>query len=147
MSLELFLSFLFFGRFWEGLVLIIIRMFSRIHQWTILSWTYVVVIVQSLSHVQLFVTPWTASCQASLSFSISSSLLRLVSIELVMPSNLCHSLSPSVHPLHPLSPPSLALNLSQHQGLFQWVGCLHQVGKVLELQHQSFQWIFRIDFL
>ena len=48
------------------------------------------------------------------------------------------------HPLSNPSPP--ALNLSQHQGLFQWVGCSHQVAKVLELQlqHQSFQWIFRL---
>ena len=48
-----------------------------------------------------------------------------------------------------LSPSPPALNLSQHQGLFQWVSSLHQVAKVLELQlkHQSFQWIFRIDFL
>ena len=45
----------------------------------------------------------------------------------------------------PPSPP--ALNLSQHQGLFQWVGSSHQVAKVLELQHQTFQWIFRVDFL
>ena len=46
-------------------------------------------------------------------------------------------------------PPSPALNISQHQGLFQRVGSLHQVAKVLELQlqHQSFQWIFRVDFL
>ena len=51
------------------------------------------------------------------------------------------------HPLSPPSPP--ALNLSQHQHLFQWVGSLHQVAKVLEsqLQHQSFQLIFRLDFL
>ena len=49
------------------------------------------------------------------------------------------------HPLSPLSPP--ALNLSQHQGLFQWIDSLHQVAKVLELQHQSFQWPFRVDFL
>ena len=34
-----------------------------------------------------------------------------------------------------------------HQGLFQWVSCSHQVAKVLELQHQIFQWIFRVDFL
>ena len=40
----------------------------------------------------------------------------------------------------------LALNLSQHQGLFQWISCLYQVAKTLELQHQSFQWIFRADF-
>ena len=45
------------------------------------------IVVQSLSHVRLFVTPWTASCQASLSFTISQSLLKLMSIESVMPSN------------------------------------------------------------
>ena len=51
------------------------------------------------------------------------------------------------HPLLPPSPP--ALHLSQHQGLFQWVGSTYQVVKVLEfqLQHQSFQWIFRVDLL
>ena len=43
--------------------------------------------VQSLSHVQLFATPWTAACQASLSLTNSQSLLRLISIKLVMPSN------------------------------------------------------------
>ena len=45
------------------------------------------VVFQSLSHVRLFVIPWTAACQASLSFIISWSLLRLMSIESVMPSN------------------------------------------------------------
>ena len=52
------------------------------------------------------------------------------------------------NPSHPLPPPSFAFNLSQHQGLFQWVSSLHQVVRVLELQlqHYSFQWIFRIDF-
>ena len=45
------------------------------------------IVVQLLSHVQLFVTPWTAAHQASLSFTISRSLLKLMSIELVMPSN------------------------------------------------------------
>ena len=49
------------------------------------------------------------------------------------------------HPLLPSSP--LVFNLCQHQGLFQCVGSSHQVTKVLELQHQSFQWIFRVDFL
>ena len=51
--------------------------------------------VQLLSHVQFFATPWTAACQASLSFTISQCLLKLMSIESVMPSNhliLCHSL-------------------------------------------------------
>ena len=46
-----------------------------------------VVVVQSLIHVQFFVTPWTAAHQASLSFTISRSLLNLMSIELVIPSN------------------------------------------------------------
>ena len=51
--------------------------------------------VQSLSHVLLFETPWTAACQASLSITNSQSLLKLMSIELVIPSNyliLCHPL-------------------------------------------------------
>ena len=59
--------------------------------------------VQSLSHVWLFVTPWTAAHQASLSITNSQSLLKLMSIELVMPSNhliLCHPLllPPSIFP-------------------------------------------------
>ena len=59
--------------------------------------------VQSLSHVRLFATPWTAACQASLSITNSRSLLKLMSIELVMPSNhliLCHPLLllPSIFP-------------------------------------------------
>ena len=55
----------------------------------------VVVVVQSLSCVQLFVTPWTAAQQTSLSFTISPSLLKLMPIESVMPSNhliLCYPL-------------------------------------------------------
>ena len=47
----------------------------------------VVIVVQSLSHVWLFVTPWIAACLASLSFIISQSLLKLMSIGSVMPSN------------------------------------------------------------
>ena len=62
-----------------------------------------VVVVQLLSHVRLFATPWTASRQASLSFTISWSLLKLMSIESVMPSNhpiLCRPLPlpPSIFP-------------------------------------------------
>ena len=66
--------------------------------------------VQSFSRVWLFVTSWTAACQASLSITNSQSLLKLTSIESVMPSNhliLCRLLLP-------------AFNLSQHQGLFKW---------------------------
>ena len=61
-----------------------------------------------------------------------------------------HQVGDTIQPSHPLSSPSPpTFNLSQHQGLFKWVSSLHQVTKVLEfqLQHQSFQWIFRTDFL
>ena len=61
-----------------------------------------------------------------------------------------HRVSDAFQPSHPLSSPSPpAFSLSQHQGLFQWVSTSHQVAKVLEfqLQHQSFQWLFRTDFL
>ena len=56
----------------------------------------------------------------------------------------------AVQPSHPLSSPlPPAFNLSQHQGLFEWISSSHQVFKTLEfqLQHHSFQWIFRTDFL
>ena len=55
--------------------------------------------------------------------------------------------SDAIQPSPPLSSPSpSALSLSQHQGLFQWVGCLLQVARVLELQvqGQAFQWVFRM---
>ena len=61
-----------------------------------------------------------------------------------------HWVSDVIQPSHPLSSPSPpAFNLSQHRGLFQWVSSSQQVAKLLEfqLQHQSFQWIFRADFL
>ena len=102
--------------------------------------TWVVAVVQSLSCVQLFVTPWTAARQASLSFTISLSLLKLMSIESVMPYNhliLCRPLLLlfSIIPSTRIFSNELAL--------------LHQVTTILEfqLQHQSFQWIFRTDFL
>ena len=61
-----------------------------------------------------------------------------------------HWVGDAIQPSHPLSSPSPpAFNLSQHQGLFQGVGSSHQLARVLEfqLQHQSFQWIFRTDLL
>ena len=84
--------------------------------------------VQSLSRVQLFATPWTAARQVPLSFTISQSLLKFMSIELVMPCNhliLCHPL---------LLLPSI---FSQYQGIFKWVSSSHQVAKVLELASAS----------
>ena len=92
--------------------------------------------VQLLNCVQLFATPWAAACQASMSITNSWSLLKLMSIESVMPSQ------PS-YPLSSPSPPAF------DQDLFKWISSSHQAAKVLEfqLQHQSFQWIFRTDFL
>ena len=95
------------------------------HYWCISS-------VQLLSHVRFFATPWTAACQASLSITQAH----------------VYWVGDAIQPSHPQSSPSPpAFNLSQCQGLFQWVSSPHQVVKVLEFQHQSFQWIFRTDFL
>ena len=61
-----------------------------------------------------------------------------------------HWVGDAIQPFHPLlSPSPPAFNLSQYQGLSRWVSSSNQVAKVLEfqLQHQSFQWIFRTDFL
>ena len=61
-----------------------------------------------------------------------------------------HWVTDAIQPSHPLSSPSPpAFNLSQHQGLLKWISSSPQVAKLLEfqLQHQSFQRIFRIDFL
>ena len=61
-----------------------------------------------------------------------------------------HRIGDAIQPSHPLSSPSPpAFNIPQHQGLFKWVSSSHEVAKVLkfQLQLQSFQWIFRNDFL
>ena len=89
--------------------------------------------VQSLSSVQLFVTPWTAAHQASLSITNYQSLLKIISIESVTPSNtfiLCHPLL-----LLPSIIPSIRVFSNES------VEISHQVAKVLEfqLQHQSLQ--------
>ena len=91
----------------------------------------IIVVVQSLSCVQLFAAPWTATCQASLFIANSQSLLQLMSSVTVMPSShltLCRPLL-----LLPPIPPNIRV--------FQIVSSLHQVAKVLEFQsqHQSFQ--------
>ena len=100
------------------------------------------VVVQTLGHVGAFVTLWTAACQASLSFTISWSLLKLSVLWV----------GDAIQPPHPLLSPSSTFSLSQPQGLFQWVSSSHQVAQVLELQlqHQSFSEYsglisFRID--
>ena len=105
-----------------------------------LSQPYMKVKVKSLSHVQLCDLMdycKTPSCPAF------HQLPELTQTHV-------HRVGDTIQPSHPLSSPSPpAFNLSQHQGLFKWVSSSHQVAKVLEFQfqHQSFQWIFRTDFL
>ena len=68
----------------------------------------------------------------------------------MVPQTHVHQVDDAIQTSHLLLPSfPLTFTLSQHQGLSQWVNSLHQVAKVLEvqLQHQSFQWIFRVDFL
>ena len=96
----------------------------------------VFVVVQLLSCVRLFATSWTEALQV-----VFHCLPKFAQTHV-------HWVGDAIQSSHPLSssyPP--AFNPSQLQGLFQWIGSLDQVAKVLELQHQSFQWIFRLDFL
>jgi len=99
-----------------------------------------IAIVQSLNHVWLFVTLWTVACQASLSFIISRSLLKLMSIESVIPSNhliLCQ----------PLLLPSIFSSI----GVFSNEAGLHiRWPKYWSFSFSispSSEWIFRVDFL
>ena len=89
---------------------------------------YTFSLVQSLSHIRLCDPIWTAACQASL--SITNSELAQTPV---------HKVGDAIKPSHPLlSPSPPTFNLSQHQGLFQWVSSSHQVAKVLECFAISF---------
>ena len=107
---------------------------------TVIQYVNRFVVFQLLSCVKLFASPWTATHQDSLSFTISESLLKLMSIESVIPYN---------H--HILCRPLLFLCsiFPSIRGFFQRVGSSRQVANALELQlqYQSFQWTFRVDFL
>ena len=112
------------------------------------KWLYseiVIVVVQSLSHVQLFVTPWIAARQASLSFSVFQSLLKFMSVELVMPSNhliFCHLLLllPSIFPSIRVFPSKVALCI-------RWpsIGASASASVVL-MTHESGLISFRMDW-
>ena len=75
-------------------------------------------------------------------FPVTHHLLKFAQVHV-------HWISDAIQTSHPLSSSSSAFSLSQHQDLFQWVGCSYPMAKVLELQHQhqSFQWVFRDVFL
>ena len=91
---------------------------------------------QTLLFSQLYLTLWDPMDCSTPGFAVLHYLMEFAQTHV-------HWINDAIQPSHPLSPPSPpALNLSQHQGLFQWVGSSHQVAKVLELQlqHQSFQW-------
>ena len=80
-------------------------------------------LVQLISHLQLFAIPWTAAHQASPSITNPQPVQTHV-----------HWVGDAIQPSHSLSSPSPpAFNLSQHQGLFPWVGCLYQVTKILNI--------------
>ena len=86
------------------------------------------VAVESLGCVWLFMTPWNAVCQAPLSITVSPEFAQIH----------VHWVGDAIQPSHLLSPPfPPAHNLSQHQGLFQWVVSSHQVARVLVLSVSS----------
>ena len=100
---------------------------------------WLLVIVQLLNYVWLFATPWTTPCQASLSITNSRSLLKLMSINSVMPSN--HLILDCPLLLLPSIFPSIRVFPNESILRIRWPLLEFQ------LQHQSFQWIFRTDFL
>ena len=131
------LFFFFFG-FTTILFFWIYHNFILLYTVAYIYWSYQS--VQSFSCVWLFATPWTAACQASLSIINSPEPTQTH----------VHRVGDGIQPSYPLSSPSPpAFSLSQHQGLFQCVGSSNQVAKFFEfqVQHQSFQWILKTDFL
>ena len=101
------------------------------------------VLIQFSSVTQLCLTLWDSMDCSMPGFPVYHQLLELTQTYV-------HWVGDAIQLSHPLlSPSPPAFNLSQHQGLFQWVSSSHQVAKVLEfqLQHQSFQWTPRTDLL
>ena len=109
------------------------------------------------THTHLCKTPLTFGCcsvaQSCLTLcdpvNSSTSGLPVLQYLLEFAQTHVHRVGDAIQPSLPLSSPSPALSLPQHQGFSQWVCSSHQVAKVLELQlqHQSFKWIFTVDFL
>ena len=99
--------------------------------------------VQFSSVAQLCLTLWDPMNCSTPGFPVHHQLPELTQSHV-------HRVNDVILPSHPLLSPSLpAFNLPQQQGLYQWVSSSHQMAKLLEFpfQHQSFQWIFRTDFL
>ena len=107
------------------------------------AFVHVISLVQFSSITQSCPTLCSPMNCSTPGFSVHHQLLELAQTHV-------HRVGDAIQPSHPLSSPSpSAFNLSQHQDLFKWFVSLHQMARVLEfqLQHQSFQWIFRTDFL
>ena len=112
---------------------------NSIFFWKFALQLFLFVFVQLFSHVWLC-NPMDCTTPG---FPVLHYLLELAQTHV-------HQVGDAFQPSHSLlSPSPPAFNLSQHQGLFQWVNSSHQVAKLLKLQfqHQSFQWIFKADFL
>ena len=111
----------------------------KVQRWVFLLTTVKFSSVRSLIHVRLCDT----MDYSRPGLPVHHQLLEFTQIHV-------HRVGDAIQPSHPLSSPSLpAFNLSQHRGLLQWVNSSQHVVEVLEfhLKHQSFQWIFRTDFL
>ena len=107
------------------------------------KWSKSILIVSYCSFPMWCLTLWNPMDSSTPGFSVLHYLSEFYQTHI-------HWIGDTIQPSHPLSSlSSPVLSLSQHLGLFQWVGSLHQVAKALQLQlqHESFQWIFRVDFL
>ena len=110
---------------------------ENVYSLPILKWDCLFLLLSCMSSVQSL----SLSATSTPDFPVHHHLPELAQTHV-------HWVSDTIQPSHPLWSPSSAFNPSQHRCLFQWVSSLHQVTKVLELQlqHQSFQWIFRTSF-
>ena len=106
---------------------------------------YTIAVVQLLSQVRLFVTPWTAAHQASLSFTIAPSLLRLMSIESVMPSN--HLILCCPLPLLPSIFPSIRVFSNESAHHIRWSEYWNFNFNISSSNEHSGLISFRIDWL
>ena len=140
--------------------LFILKKFMSIQNWknstmhTGISFTYINPLLVSLFHLLhlslcccsvtlSYLTLWDPMDYSMPDFPVLHYLPELAQIHV-------HWVGDAIQPSHPLLPPSpFTFNFSQHQSLFQRASSLHQVAKVFEFQpqYQSFQWIFRVNFL
>ena len=103
----------------------------------LVTFSVLILVVQFSSSRSVMSDPLQSHGRQHASFSVHHQLLELAQTH-------GHRVGDVIQPSRPLSPPSSALNLSQHQGLFQWVSSSHQE---FQLQHQSFQWTPKTELL